>query len=98
LAREDSSSSDIAVLASTDDEEVDEGMVQCYRCLLGAGSFQKLYSKRQCSVLKFQVLTAVSMMFRVVFWDILPSKMIVDRRYIGAYCLRFIGAYCLHPG
>jgi hypothetical protein len=28
---------------------------------------------------RFQVLTAVSMMFRVVFWDILPCKMIVDR-------------------
>lgn len=55
LAREDSSGSDIAVLASTDDEEVDEGMVQCYRCLLGAGCFQKLYTKRECSVLKLDV-------------------------------------------
>jgi hypothetical protein len=27
------------------------------------------------------------MMFRVVFWDILPCKMIVDRRFRGAYCL-----------
>jgi hypothetical protein len=26
-------------------------------------------------------------MFRVVFWDILPCKMIVDRRFRGAYCL-----------
>jgi hypothetical protein len=26
---------------------------------------------------RFQVLTAASMMFRVVFWDILPCKMIV---------------------
>jgi hypothetical protein len=26
-------------------------------------------------------------MFRVVFWDILPRKMIVDRRLRGAYCL-----------
>jgi hypothetical protein len=24
-------------------------------------------------------------MFRVVFWDILPCKMIVDRRFRGAY-------------
>jgi hypothetical protein len=24
--------------------------------------------------------------FRVVFWDILPCKMIVDRRFRGAYC------------
>lgn len=35
MVREDSSSSDIAVLAATDDEEEDEGMVQCYRDLLG---------------------------------------------------------------
>jgi hypothetical protein len=27
---------------------------------------------------RFQVLTAASMMYRVVFWDILPCKMIVD--------------------
>jgi hypothetical protein len=26
-------------------------------------------------------------MFRVVFWVILPCKMIVDRRFRGAYCL-----------
>jgi hypothetical protein len=26
-------------------------------------------------------------MFRVVFWDILLCKMIVDRRFRGAYCL-----------
>jgi hypothetical protein len=26
-------------------------------------------------------------MFRVVFWDKLPCKMIVDRRFRGAYCL-----------
>jgi hypothetical protein len=25
------------------------------------------------------------MMFRIVFWDILPCKMIVDRRFRGAY-------------
>jgi hypothetical protein len=35
--------------------------------------------------MRFQVLTAASMMFRVVFWDILPCKMIVDRRFRGAY-------------
>jgi hypothetical protein len=36
---------------------------------------------------RFQVLTAASMMFRVVFWDILLCKIIVDRRFRGAYCL-----------
>jgi hypothetical protein len=30
---------------------------------------------------RFQVLTAASMMFRIVFWDILPCKMIVERRF-----------------
>jgi hypothetical protein len=36
-------------------------------------------------VVRFQVLTAASMMFRAVFWVILPCKMIVDRRFRGAY-------------
>jgi hypothetical protein len=26
-------------------------------------------------------------MLRIVFWDILPCKMIVDRRFRGVYCL-----------
>jgi hypothetical protein len=34
-------------------------------------------------------------MFRVVFWDILPCKMIVDRRFRGAYCLHHQGWFCL---
>jgi hypothetical protein len=33
---------------------------------------------------RFQVLTAASMIFRVVFRDILPCKIIVDRRFRGA--------------
>jgi hypothetical protein len=33
---------------------------------------------------RFQVLTAASMMFRAVFWVILPCRMIVDRRFRGA--------------
>jgi hypothetical protein len=40
---------------------------------------------------RFQVLTAVSMMFRIVFWDVLPCKMIVDRRFRGAYCFHHQG-------
>jgi hypothetical protein len=27
------------------------------------------------------------MMFRAVFWVVLPCKMIVDRRFRGAYCI-----------
>jgi hypothetical protein len=45
-------------------------------------------------VVRFQVLKAASMMFRVVFWDILPCKMIVDRRFRGAYCLHHQGDEC----
>jgi hypothetical protein len=39
------------------------------------------------SCVRFQVLTVASMMFRAVFWVILPCKMIVDRRFRGEYCL-----------
>jgi hypothetical protein len=31
---------------------------------------------------RFQVLTAASMMFRIVFWDVLPCKIIVNRRFL----------------
>jgi hypothetical protein len=31
---------------------------------------------------RFQVLTVASMKFRFVFWDVLPCKIIVDRRYV----------------
>jgi hypothetical protein len=34
----------------------------------------------------FQVLTAASMKFRIVFWDVLPCKIIVDRRFRGTCC------------
>jgi hypothetical protein len=29
-------------------------------------------------------------MFRIVFWDVLPCKMIVDRRFRVAYCLHLM--------
>jgi hypothetical protein len=32
-----------------------------------------------------------NIMFRAVFWVILPCKMIVDRRFRGAYCLHHQG-------
>jgi hypothetical protein len=31
-------------------------------------------------------------MFRIVFWDVLPCKMIVHRRFRGAYCLHHQGS------
>jgi hypothetical protein len=36
---------------------------------------------------RFQVLTAASMKFRIVFWDVLPCKIIVGRRFRGTCCL-----------
>jgi hypothetical protein len=40
--------------------------------------FPSLDIRKTVYCLRFQVLTAASMMFRIVFWDILPCKMIVD--------------------
>jgi hypothetical protein len=42
--------------------------------------------KNKLNLVRFQVLTAASMMFRIVFWDVFPCKIIVDRRFRGTYC------------
>jgi hypothetical protein len=42
------------------------------------------------NVVRFKVLTAASMKFRIVFWDVLPCKIIVDRRFRGTYCLHHL--------
>jgi hypothetical protein len=39
-------------------------------------------------IVRFQVLTAASMKFRIVFWDVLPCKIIVDRRFRGTCSLQ----------
>jgi hypothetical protein len=39
----------------------------------------------------FQVLTAASMKFSIVFWDVLPCKIIVDQRFRGTFCLHHQG-------
>jgi hypothetical protein len=64
--------------------------------------FKKAYSSVKREVLysiltdvRFQVLTAASMMFRTVFWDVLPCKIIVDQHIRGAYCLHHQG--CVNP-
>jgi hypothetical protein len=31
------------------------------------------------------------MMFRIVVWDVLPCKILVDRRFRGAYCVLRLG-------
>jgi hypothetical protein len=51
-------------------------------------------SSQNCHyIMRFQVLTAESMMFRIVFWDVLPCKMIVDRHFRGTCCLHHQGAF-----
>jgi hypothetical protein len=43
--------------------------------------------QRMKALVRFQVLTAVSMKFRV-FWDVVPCSYVeVDRRFRGVYCL-----------
>jgi hypothetical protein len=46
---------------------------------------------KEIIVMRFQVLTAASIKFRIVFWDVLPCKIIVDRRFRGTYCLHHQG-------
>jgi hypothetical protein len=43
---------------------------------------------RKCNYQIYVTLVSVLvLMFRIVFWDVLPCKIIVDRRFRGAYCL-----------
>jgi hypothetical protein len=43
------------------------------------------------SYVRFQVLTAESMKFRIVFWDVLQYKIIVNRRFRGTCCIHHQG-------
>jgi hypothetical protein len=43
------------------------------------------------TVINSLLYLTVKLMFRAVFWVILPCKMIVDRRFRGAYCLHHQG-------
>jgi hypothetical protein len=45
-----------------------------------------MYS-RLADTLSPRLKNEVRAMIRIVFWDVLPCKMIVDRRFRGAYCL-----------
>jgi hypothetical protein len=36
-------------------------------------------------IVRFQVLTAASMKFRILFWDVLPCKIIVDNYFTRKY-------------
>jgi hypothetical protein len=56
-------------------------------CFFLSRSISYLHYYEDKGNVRFQVLTAASMKFRV-FWDILPSSQIdVDRRFTGACCL-----------
>jgi hypothetical protein len=45
-------------------------------CMFMIGKGHSLF-KGQVNYVRFQVLTAASMIFRIVFWDVLPCKMII---------------------
>jgi hypothetical protein len=49
-----------------------------------------IISTEETSV-RFQVLTAASMKFRIVFWDVLLCKIIINRRFRDTCCLHHQG-------
>jgi hypothetical protein len=51
-----------------------------------------LATLQSLNLVSFKTFETCLKPFRVVFWDILPSKMIVDRRFRGAYCLHHQGS------
>jgi hypothetical protein len=60
---------------------------ECTTCVYTGIELHKIESV----IVRFQVLTAASMKFRV-FWDILPHSQIdVDQRFRGACCLHHQG-------
>jgi hypothetical protein len=60
-------------------------------CVLS--EFSKYHTKvlLRDSVLRLPPYVDKIIEFRAVFWDILPCKMIVDRRFSGAYCRHHLG-------
>jgi hypothetical protein len=63
-----------------------------FRLMLKVGSDLLVFghpSHKKCLGL-MNVFTRICTMFRVVFWVILPCKMIFDRRFRGAYCLHYL--------
>jgi hypothetical protein len=47
--------------------------------------FQNMQPNQPTYYVRFQVLTAATMKLRFVFWDVLPCKIIVDRRFRGTW-------------
>jgi hypothetical protein len=50
-----------------------------------------IFTSKRWDYVRFKVLTAASTKFRIVFWDVLPCKIIADRRFRGACCLHHQG-------
>jgi hypothetical protein len=55
------------------------------------GKKRTSYTQLPLNFVRFQVLTAASMKFRIAFWDVLPCKIIVDRRFRGMCYLHHHG-------
>jgi hypothetical protein len=60
-----------------------KGLKECTESNLQSGQFSAIAP--HVNYVRFQVLTAASMMFRVVFWDVLPCKIIVDNYFARQY-------------
>jgi hypothetical protein len=64
--------------------------IQCSNTVFYLQSRAQPWRRRECVspkrwCVRFQVLTAASMMFRIVFWDVLPCKIIVDNHFTRQY-------------
>jgi hypothetical protein len=53
------------------------------RSLLASGATISFSSRNWITYVRFKVVTAANMKFRIVFWNILPCKVIFDRRFRG---------------
>jgi hypothetical protein len=82
-------------------EEASRGCLQNYKARLLSYTvftlafrtfFIASFENVEWIIWRSQVLTAASMNFRIVFWDVLPCKIIVDRRFRGTCCLHHQGS------
>jgi hypothetical protein len=58
--------------------------------------FFRIQKTKRCQISQSHIehlmnVKRVGIMFRIVFWDVLPCKIVVDRRFRGAYCLHHQG-------
>jgi hypothetical protein len=55
------------------------------------GGWQLVSQRERLKIHRYFTTVKLYMLFRAVFWVVLPCKMIVDRRFRGAYCLHHQG-------